>query len=55
LDASGKLVYHGRIDNSRAGDSITSNELRDAVDAVLDGKAVEKTEAKAFGCSIKRG
>ena len=55
LDASGKLVYHGRIDNSRAGDSITSTELRDAVDAVLAGKAVEKTEAKAFGCSIKRG
>ena len=55
LDASGKLVYHGRIDNSRAGDSITSTELRDAIDAVLSGKAVGKTEAKAFGCSIKRG
>jgi peroxiredoxin len=55
LDASGKLVYHGRIDNSRNGDSITSNELRDALDAVLAGKPVEKSEAKAFGCSIKRG
>jgi peroxiredoxin len=55
IDAAGKLVYHGRIDNSRAGDSITSNELRDALDAVLAGKPVEKPEAKAFGCSIKRG
>ncbi|HKG13874.1 MAG TPA: thioredoxin family protein [Pyrinomonadaceae bacterium] len=55
LDASGKLVYHGRIDNSRAGDSVTATELRDAIDAVLAGKAVEKQEAKAFGCSIKRG
>ena len=55
LDASGKLVYHGRIDNSRAGDAITSTELRDAIEAVLAGKAVEKPEAKAFGCSIKRG
>lgn len=55
LDASGKLVYHGRIDNSRNGDSITNTELRDAIDAVLAGKAVEKSEAKAFGCSIKRG
>ena len=55
LDASGKLVYHGRIDNSRSGDSITSTELRDAVEAVLAGKPVEKTEVKAFGCSIKRG
>ena len=55
LDASGKLVYHGRIDNSRAGDAITSTELRDAIEAVLAGKPVEKPEAKAFGCSIKRG
>ncbi|HVF43642.1 MAG TPA: redoxin domain-containing protein [Pyrinomonadaceae bacterium] len=55
LDASGKLVYHGRIDNSRSGDSITASELRDAIDAVLSGRAVEKQEAKAFGCSIKRG
>jgi peroxiredoxin len=55
LDASGKLVYHGRIDNSRAGDAITSTELRDAIEAVLAGKPIEKPEAKAFGCSIKRG
>jgi peroxiredoxin len=55
LDASGKLVYHGRIDNDRSGSSITSTELRDAIEAVLAGKAVEKPEAKAFGCTIKRG
>ena len=55
LDASGKLVYHGRIDNSRSGDSITSSELRDAIEASLAGKPVEKTEVRAFGCSIKRG
>jgi len=55
LDASGKLVYHGRIDNSKSGDSITSTELRDAIEATLAGKPVEKAEVKAFGCSIKRG
>ncbi|HEX8503046.1 MAG TPA: thioredoxin family protein [Pyrinomonadaceae bacterium] len=55
LDAAGRLVYHGRIDNSRSGDSITSSELRDAVEAMLAGKPVEKAEVKAFGCSIKRG
>ena len=54
LDASGKLVYHGAIDNSRNGDSITSTYLSDAIDATLAGKPVEKTEVKAFGCSIKR-
>ena len=53
-DASGKLVYHGRIDNSRNGDAITASELRDAIEAVLAGKPVEKSEVKAFGCSIKR-
>jgi peroxiredoxin len=55
LDASGKLVYHGRIDNSRSGYLITSTELRDAIEATLAGKPVEKAGAKAFGCSIKRG
>ncbi|HEX8294010.1 MAG TPA: redoxin domain-containing protein, partial [Pyrinomonadaceae bacterium] len=54
LDAAGKLVYHGRIDNSRTGYLITSTELRDAIDATLAGKPVEKAGAKAFGCSIKR-
>jgi peroxiredoxin len=55
LDASGKLVYHGRIDNSRSGDSITATDLRDAVELVLAGKSVEKPEVKGFGCTIKRG
>jgi peroxiredoxin len=54
LDASGKLVYRGRIDNSRSGDSVSSNDLRDALEAVLAGKAVERAEVNAFGCSIKR-
>jgi peroxiredoxin len=54
IDANNKLLYHGRIDNSRNPAQIQSNDLRDALDAALAGKAVEKTEAKAFGCSIKR-
>ncbi|HYX30690.1 MAG TPA: thioredoxin family protein [Pyrinomonadaceae bacterium] len=54
LDAKGKLVYHGRIDNSRVPSGIASNDLRDALNEVLAGKPVTKTEAKAFGCTIKR-
>jgi peroxiredoxin len=54
LDAGNKLVYRGRIDNSRHGDQITATELRDAMDASLSGKPVTKTVATAFGCSIKR-
>jgi peroxiredoxin len=54
LDANTRLVYHGRIDNSRDMSQVNSNELRDALDAVLSGKPVAKTTANAFGCSIKR-
>jgi len=54
LDANNKLLYHGRIDNNRNADQIEMNDLRIAIDSALDGKPVEKTEAKAFGCSIKR-
>jgi len=55
LDASNKLVYHGRIDNHRNVELVQSNDLRNAIDATLEGKPVVKTEAAAFGCSIKRG
>ncbi|HEY0727454.1 MAG TPA: redoxin domain-containing protein [Pyrinomonadaceae bacterium] len=55
LDAGNKLVYHGRIDNSRNAAQVESSDLRNALDASLSGKPVEKSEAKAFGCSIKRG
>ena len=54
LDANNKLVYHGRIDNSRNAANVETPDLRNAIEAVLSGKPVEKTEAKAFGCSIKR-
>ena len=55
LDGKNRLLYHGRIDNSRNAAQIEANDLRNALDAALAGKPVEKTEAKAFGCSIKRG
>jgi peroxiredoxin len=54
LDAANKLVYHGRIDNQRNPALVQSNDLRDAIDATLAGKPVVKTEAAAFGCSIRR-
>ena len=54
LDGSNKLLYHGRIDNARNAAEVQTPDLRNALDANLAGKTVEKTEAKAFGCSIKR-
>lgn len=55
ISADNKLLYHGRIDNSRNAAQVESNDLRNALDAALAGKTIEKTEAKAFGCTIKRG
>src|SRR5829696_8371174 len=55
LDAGNKLLYHGRIDNARNAAQLETSDLRNALDAALAGKAIEKSEAKAFGCTIKRG
>src|SRR5688500_2192832 len=55
LDGSNKLLYHGRIDNSRNAAQVETSDLRNALDASLSGKPIEKAEARAFGCSIKRG
>jgi len=54
INASGKLVYHGRIDNSQKVEGITTSDLRDALDELVAGKQVTKTGGAAFGCTIKR-
>ncbi len=54
LNEKNVLVYHGAVDNSRNGENITENYLRDAVEANLSGKPVARKTANAFGCSIKR-
>jgi peroxiredoxin len=55
LDASGKLVYHGAVDNAQNPVMVNTHHLRNALDSVISGKPVEKAEVKAFGCTIKRG
>ena len=53
-DASGKLVYHGTIDdNARDESAVKQSWLQEAVQAVADGKDVPVAETKAFGCGIK--
>ncbi len=54
IDSSGTVLYHGHIDDSQNVSRIKFQGLRAALDAVLSGKAVEKAETKAFGCTIKR-
>jgi peroxiredoxin len=54
FDASGKLVYHGTVDDSpKDAAAVKSDWLRAAVIAVSEGKAVAEPETKALGCSIK--
>lgn len=54
LDARGRLVYHGSIDNAQNPVMVNTNHLRNAIDATLAGKPVDRADVKAFGCSIKR-
>ena len=54
FDNKNVLKYWGAIDNDKSGEAITDNYLKSAFDASLTGKAVERSRAKAFGCSIKR-
>jgi peroxiredoxin len=54
LDGNNKLAYHGRIDNSKDESAVETRELRDAMEALASGKAITKTTAMAFGCTIKR-
>jgi peroxiredoxin len=54
FDASGKLIYHGAVDdNSEDPAAVQAHFLRDALDALLAGKPVANAETKALGCSIK--
>lgn len=54
FDGKNVLLYHGAIDNDKSGKAITDAYLRVAFDSSLAGKAIAKTRANAFGCSIKR-
>jgi len=54
FDASGKLVYHGTVDDSpRDAAAVKDAYLKDAVNAVSTGKTVTTAETKSMGCSIK--
>lgn len=54
FDAGGVLRYHGHIDDARNPARAQVHGLRSALDQVLAGQPVTKTESKAFGCTIKR-
>ena len=55
FDAKLSLVYRGQMDDARRGNDlpVTGQSLRDAVDAVLAGRAVSSNQIPSLGCNIK--
>jgi thioredoxin-related protein len=55
FDASGKLVYHGALDDSPADmQKVTREHLKKAMEEMLSGKEVTVKESRSVGCSIHR-
>jgi hypothetical protein len=53
LDAAGLLRYRGAPDADYEDPSLDAAYLRDALDAVLDGRQPEPAQTPPVGCSIK--
>lgn len=54
FDKSGKLVYHGAIDDNKEDpDHVANPYLKNALDSVVAGTDVAVKETKSIGCTIK--
>lgn len=54
FDQARLLRYHGRIDDNWKDESaVTKQELREALDALLEGRPVSEDQKPSMGCSIK--
>jgi peroxiredoxin len=54
FDATGKLVYHGVIDdNAHVAADVEQHYLRDALQALVNGTEISVKTTKALGCTIK--
>jgi thioredoxin-related protein len=55
FDKSGKLIYHGAIDDSPADISaVKRTHLKEAIQEMVGGKDVSVKESRSVGCGIKR-
>ena len=52
FDGERRLRYRGRIDDSRTGRSVTTDDLAEAVADLLAGRPVRVPETAPFGCAI---
>ncbi len=53
FDEARVLRYRGRIDDSKDPSKVTSPDLRNALDDLIEGVAVRVPDTRPFGCSIK--
>jgi hypothetical protein len=55
FDGDRSLVYRGQMDGSRPGNDVpvTGEDLRAALDAVLEGRPVPDDQRPSLGCNIK--
>jgi thiol-disulfide isomerase/thioredoxin len=55
LNETGALVYRGRLDESRPGNDVplSGHDLRNALDAVLNGESPSADQQPSLGCNIK--
>ncbi|HIO68029.1 MAG TPA: thioredoxin family protein, partial [Flavobacteriales bacterium] len=55
FDGDMACVYRGQFDDSRAGGGlpVTGSDIRNALDNLLSGKAVDPEQKHSIGCSIK--
>ena len=53
LDEERRLRYRGRVDDSRDPKNVSSIDLRNALDDLLNGKPVRVPETRPFACSIE--
>ncbi|MBN2095937.1 thioredoxin family protein [Candidatus Peregrinibacteria bacterium] len=54
FDQNRKLAYHGRLDDNWQNENeVEKQELRMALDAILEGQAVSEIQHPSMGCSIK--
>jgi hypothetical protein len=55
FDKSGKLVYHGAIDDNPSNpDNVSRKHLMVAMDEMLEGREVSQKQSRSVGCGIKR-
>jgi hypothetical protein len=55
LDAKGDIVFKGGMTNSAEASGADRQYLKEALQALQNGKKVETPEVRSLGCAISRG